>query len=312
MAASVNVASVSPVDGWTLLFTGLVGLLALAYFVHSSTRGHEGVSTFRELRQVLFRGARRNQNLENVAGGDLDGIEDGDDILEEDHEVHDDRDNFVDELDSTDDDEAEDANDGQEQHENRNAIAFENMTERQIERAERKRRKREQREARAEWLRERERRRNAEREAYLDRQRERNQEREFEEAAERQAQQEQLREDEAVYKRWRGKISVEAGGEDTDDNQERVLEEMIEYVKENKVVRLEDVAAQFSLRTQEAKQRLENLEVQGRLSGVFDDRGKFIHVSQNELQALAKYIKRRGRVSIRELAEAQLVAVLPN
>jgi uncharacterized pyridoxamine 5'-phosphate oxidase family protein len=40
----------------------------------------------------------------------------------------------------------------------------------------------------------------------------------------------------------------------------------------------------------------------GRLSGVMDDRGKFIYISQEEMKAVADYIKRQGRVSISHLA----------
>lgn len=35
-----------------------------------------------------------------------------------------------------------------------------------------------------------------------------------------------------------------------------------------------------------------------------DDRGKFIYISPEELQAVAKFIKQRGRVTISELAES--------
>ena len=36
----------------------------------------------------------------------------------------------------------------------------------------------------------------------------------------------------------------------------------------------------------------------GRLSGVMDDRGKYIYISLEEMKAVADYIKRQGRVSI--------------
>lgn len=42
--------------------------------------------------------------------------------------------------------------------------------------------------------------------------------------------------------------------------------------------------------------------VLGRLSGVMDDRGKYIYISQEEMKAVADYIKREGRVSISHLA----------
>ena len=35
-----------------------------------------------------------------------------------------------------------------------------------------------------------------------------------------------------------------------------------------------------------------------------DDRGKFIYITQEELEAVVKFIKQRGRVSITELAES--------
>lgn len=40
----------------------------------------------------------------------------------------------------------------------------------------------------------------------------------------------------------------------------------------------------------------------GRISGVMDDRGKFIYISREEMKAVADYIKRLGRVSIAHLA----------
>jgi hypothetical protein len=50
------------------------------------------------------------------------------------------------------------------------------------------------------------------------------------------------------------------------------------------------------------------------LSGVVDDRGKFIYISPDELEAVAKFVKQRGRVSIAELAESsnKLINLNPN
>lgn len=39
-------------------------------------------------------------------------------------------------------------------------------------------------------------------------------------------------------------------------------------------------------------------------SGVMDDRGKFIYISEEELKNVAKFIRQRGRISITELAES--------
>ncbi len=70
------------------------------------------------------------------------------------------------------------------------------------------------------------------------------------------------------------------------------------------MVVLEDLAAHFRLKTQDAIDRVTRLQEDGALTGVVDDRGKFIYVSQEELEAVAKFIRQRGRVSIAELAES--------
>lgn len=56
--------------------------------------------------------------------------------------------------------------------------------------------------------------------------------------------------------------------------------------------------------TQEAISRVHSLQENRELSGVVDDRGKFIYISEEELQAVANFIKQRGRVSIVELVSS--------
>ena len=75
-------------------------------------------------------------------------------------------------------------------------------------------------------------------------------------------------------------------------------------MKTCKVVLLEDLAAHFKLKTQEAIDRVTQLQQDGGRTGVIDDRGKFIYISKDELEAVAKFIRQRGRVSIAELAES--------
>lgn len=47
---------------------------------------------------------------------------------------------------------------------------------------------------------------------------------------------------------------------------------------------------------------MRELEAEGRLTGVMDDRGKYIYTSRAEMAAVADFITRRGRVAIAELA----------
>ncbi|GBP06901.1 DDRGK domain-containing protein 1 [Eumeta japonica] len=85
---------------------------------------------------------------------------------------------------------------------------------------------------------------------------------------------------------------------------ENLLADFIKYIKENKVVVLEDLAIEFKLKTQQAIDRIQDLQVNGTITGVIDDRGKFIYISEEELTSVAKFIRQRGRVSIAELAES--------
>ena len=55
-------------------------------------------------------------------------------------------------------------------------------------------------------------------------------------------------------------------------------------------------------RMQDAISRVLTLEEEGRITGVMDDRGKFIYISREEMAAVAGFIRDRGRVAIGELS----------
>ncbi|KAM1582825.1 hypothetical protein ACFX15_029964 [Malus domestica] len=130
------------------------------------------------------------------------------------------------------------------------------------------------------------------------------QERQLEEEAKAQ----KAREEEAAaleFEKWKGEFSIDAEGtteNEVQDGRQDLLSDFVEYIKKHKCIPLEDLAAESKLRTQECINRITNLESMGRLSGVMDDRGKYIYISQEEMQAVADYIKRQGRVSISHLA----------
>jgi len=83
-----------------------------------------------------------------------------------------------------------------------------------------------------------------------------------------------------------------------------LLQEFIQHIESSKVVLLEDLASHFGMRTQDAIARLQDLLAEGSLTGVIDDRGKFISITPEELNSVAQFIRQRGRVSITELALA--------
>jgi len=124
------------------------------------------------------------------------------------------------------------------------------------------------------------------------------------EEEERRIREEKERKEQEEYEALKAAFSVEGEGCDAEDegDEENRLLKFVNYIKETKVVLLEDLAAQFHLKTQEAIDRVTQLQEDGLLTGVIDDRGKFIYISQEELEAVAKFIKQQGRVSISELA----------
>ena len=109
----------------------------------------------------------------------------------------------------------------------------------------------------------------------------------------------------ADFEKWRDQIAVESGGtaaEELASESQGLLAAFVEHVKARKLVVLEELAAEFGLRTAEAVSRVQALESMGRLTGVMDDRGKFIYISPEEMATVAAFINAQGRVSIAELA----------
>lgn len=124
--------------------------------------------------------------------------------------------------------------------------------------------------------------------------------------AERLAREERERKEHEEYLKMKEAFSIEEEGYEEADESEKatLLADFIKYIQDNKVVVLEDLATEFKLKTQQAIDRIQELQANGSLTGVIDDRGKFIYVSEEELKSVAKFIRQRGRISIAELAES--------
>ncbi|KAM7492677.1 hypothetical protein LguiA_035598 [Lonicera macranthoides] len=144
---------------------------------------------------------------------------------------------------------------------------------------------------------------------YAEMRRRKDEEREAQERMlEEEAKAQKAKEEEAAaleFEKWKGEFSVDAEGtteNEMQDGSQGLLFDFVEYIKKHKCVPLEDLAAEFKLRTQDCINRITSLESMGRLSGVMDDRGKYIYISLEEMKAVADYIKREGRVGISHLA----------
>ncbi|XP_009586181.1 PREDICTED: DDRGK domain-containing protein 1, partial [Fulmarus glacialis] len=132
-------------------------------------------------------------------------------------------------------------------------------------------------------------------------------EEERQEEEKRKAKEEEEKREYEEYLKLKESFVVEEEGVEesmTEEESRSFLMEFLEYVKKTKVIQLEDLASHLGLRTQDAINRIQDLMADGTLTGVIDDRGKFIYITPEEMAAVAQYIKQRGRVSIAELAQA--------
>jgi len=128
-----------------------------------------------------------------------------------------------------------------------------------------------------------------------------------EDLAKEEAEREAVREKEAQEEvdKWKDMFTIGEAGTEADleasETQGR-LAEFIEHIECKKVVAMEDLAAHFDMRPQDVLKRVEDLLMMERISGVIDDRGKFICITKKELQDVVKFMRRRGRVNVTDLA----------
>merc|ERR1712159_162571 len=142
-----------------------------------------------------------------------------------------------------------------------------------------------------------------------ERQKQKQQEKEEEEreaARLKEEREEAERKEQEEFEKWKHLFSVDAEGETSvEEEQENqgLLGEFVNYIQTQKVVQLDELADEFNLKTSEVVSRVKALESMDRITGVLDDRGKFIHTTLSEMDEVARFIKMRGRVSISELVE---------
>ncbi|GMF45944.1 unnamed protein product [Phytophthora fragariaefolia] len=126
------------------------------------------------------------------------------------------------------------------------------------------------------------------------------------EEQERKLKEEKEKKEKEEFEQWKDMFTVEEQGtklaEDNEESQ-MLLQKFVDYIKSHKVVLLEDLASEFNLSTQEAIDRVESLQALNRLTGIVDDRGKFIYITEEEMDKVAKFIQRRGRLSFAELSK---------
>ncbi|KAF1320495.1 hypothetical protein FI667_g12362, partial [Globisporangium splendens] len=117
---------------------------------------------------------------------------------------------------------------------------------------------------------------------------------------------EKAKQEQEEFDKWKNMFVVEEEGsrltEDSEESQ-NLLQQFVDYIKSHKVVLLEDLAAEFNMATQDAIQRVEALQEANRITGIIDDRGKFIYITDEEMDKVVKYIQRKGRMALSELSK---------
>ena len=123
---------------------------------------------------------------------------------------------------------------------------------------------------------------------------------------ERKLMEEKARKEKEEFDQWKDMFTVEEQGTNVVTNNKEspaLLQQFVDYVKLHKVVLLEDLASEFNLATEDAMDRVEALQASNRLSGIVDDRGKFIYITEEEMEKVAKFVQRRGRLGFAELSK---------
>lgn len=202
----------------------------------------------------------------------------------------------------SDDDDSDDTREAAEREELRKKIGTKKLA-----KIEEKAAKREERE---QMLRDREEKKEKEEKMYEERKKREEVEERLEkekEEAEKRAKEEQEKREHEEYLKLKEQFTVEEEGQDQANielDSQNLLQEFVDYIKDCKIVVLEDLACEFKLKTQEIINRLNLVQEMGLLTGVMDDRGKFIFISEGELLKVKQFIEQRGRVNLTELAKS--------
>ncbi len=93
-----------------------------------------------------------------------------------------------------------------------------------------------------------------------------------------------------------------AGPDNTSSDRGNVMLNLLAHILQKKVIVIEDLV-DFDLNGEDAFDRVQTLVQMGRLTGVVDDRGKFMYITPKEMRNVSSFIHENGRVSMSALAK---------
>eukprot|EP00978_Attheya_sp_CCMP212_P012291 scaffold30508_cov35-Attheya_sp.AAC.1 len=81
-----------------------------------------------------------------------------------------------------------------------------------------------------------------------------------------------------------------------------LVEDFVASCEAQRVIHLDDVACQFDISIEHVIERIEQIEQEGRITGIIDA-NTFIYVSPTEMSAIANFCHRNGKVTVTEIAK---------
>ena len=110
--------------------------------------------------------------------------------------------------------------------------------------------------------------------------------------------------EEEEYLKWKGEMEVAESGSVhlSEEEQKKIEVQFAEYVRQNKMVLLEDLVADFRMDVESVVRLLERLEKEGKICGLIDERGKYVYLTPEEMQDISRWIESKGRVSLKDLS----------
>lgn len=121
--------------------------------------------------------------------------------------------------------------------------------------------------------------------------------------AERQEIQRRQREESAEFDEWKRNISVVDSGA-SESGPVKSVHELVSYVKERKIVELSAVASAFGIQPDDAMARLTELEKQGKLYGVIDEKSRYVFIEEDERRKIVDFFdSMNARIPLDKLSE---------
>lgn len=109
--------------------------------------------------------------------------------------------------------------------------------------------------------------------------------------------------EEEEYNKWKDAFEIEDSGniKEEDNYDINFFEQFINFIKIRKVVLIEDISNRFKLKNKDVIERINSLIQNGTLNGVLDDKGKFIYISNSEIDNLISILNNKGRITRSEM-----------